>query len=627
MRTSRRSGNRILERDQALPDVESVGAGQSPAARRRRADRGRSSSKGIDAKAAGLGNVDYRSVTPDYFRTLGDSAACRPRVHRRRSTRRRRRWRSSTSGSRSRVRRRRSGRPARPHSGRATALGDDRRRRRPHPPRSARRGRAAADLLSRSSSATQDRMALVVRTRTDPAAIGAVARRAIRAVDPEQPVYDARTLEAVVDRSLAQRWLQTALLGAFAAIAVVAGEHRRLRRDRATRSGSAGASSASASRSARAAARSSTLVLRRGAMLFGDRRRDRPGCGRRERARARQPAVPRHGVRSRQLRRWQRPSCSSSRWPRAASRRAARPASIRPSLCERSDAVRVLLDPAARRLQYRHEDLASPSRRLCVRPYSRSRSTRSAAAARSRRACRSAFSGPSSATASRRSRACPAIRRSTTPARRRAASGRRPTAASAGCRCPISCRVAAIGALAVAPSDPDGRLGRHRRGVGDSRQRRDRRRHLQVDGRRQDLDAHGPRRDRPHRPHPRPPDESRHRVRLRNRTHHGAAAGARRLSHDRRRPALGARAVRRREHRLLRSVDGREEPAHASWPARGRSRCTRGRCSAAAPAAASTSRATAARSGRRSKPRACRNRRSGRSTSRSRRPTRIASTR
>ena len=37
-------------------------------------------------------------------------------------------------------------------------------------------------------------------------------------------------------------------------------------------------------------------------------------------------------------------------------------------------------------------------------------------------------------------------------------------------------------------------------------------------------------------------------------------------------------------------------------PARGRSRCIRGRCSAAAPAAASTSRATAARSGRRSKP-------------------------
>jgi putative ABC transport system permease protein len=34
-------------------------------------------------------------------------------------------------------------------------------------------------------------------------------------------VYDARTLEAVVDRSLGSRWLQTVLLGAFASIALL----------------------------------------------------------------------------------------------------------------------------------------------------------------------------------------------------------------------------------------------------------------------------------------------------------------------------------------------------------------------------------------------------------------------
>ncbi len=69
---------------------------------------------------------------------------------------------------------------------------------------------------------TQDRMALVVRTQTDPAAIGAAARRRrFASVDPEQPVYDARTLAAVVARSLGQRWLQTALLGTFALIAVL----------------------------------------------------------------------------------------------------------------------------------------------------------------------------------------------------------------------------------------------------------------------------------------------------------------------------------------------------------------------------------------------------------------------
>jgi ABC-type antimicrobial peptide transport system permease subunit len=64
-------------------------------------------------------------------------------------------------------------------------------------------------------------MALVVRTRDDPSTLGAALAGAIRSVDPEQPVYDARTLSAVVDRALGQRWLQTALLASFAGIAVV----------------------------------------------------------------------------------------------------------------------------------------------------------------------------------------------------------------------------------------------------------------------------------------------------------------------------------------------------------------------------------------------------------------------
>jgi putative ABC transport system permease protein len=68
---------------------------------------------------------------------------------------------------------------------------------------------------------TQDREALVVRTQGDPAALATSVAAAIRSVDPDQPVYDARTLDTVVDRSLAQRWLQTALLGAFAAIALL----------------------------------------------------------------------------------------------------------------------------------------------------------------------------------------------------------------------------------------------------------------------------------------------------------------------------------------------------------------------------------------------------------------------
>ena len=47
-------------------------------------------------------------------------------------------------------------------------------------------------------------------------------------------------------------------------------------------------------------------------------------------------------------------------------------------------------------------------------------------------------------------------------------------------------------------------------------------------------------------------------------------------------------AVRRREHRLLRPVDGCARIRTCCSPARGRSRCTRGRCTAAVRAAAST---------------------------------------
>ena len=68
---------------------------------------------------------------------------------------------------------------------------------------------------------TQDREALVVRTTSDPSSIAPSIAAAIRAVDPEQPIYDGRTLEAVVDRALAQQWLQTALLTAFASIALL----------------------------------------------------------------------------------------------------------------------------------------------------------------------------------------------------------------------------------------------------------------------------------------------------------------------------------------------------------------------------------------------------------------------
>ena len=122
--------------------------------------------------------------------------------------------------------------------------------------------------------------------------------------------------------------------------------------------------------------------------------------------------------------------------------------------------------------------------------------------------------------------------------------------------------VQSIGALAVAPSDPNTVWAGTGEGV-HPQPHLGRRGHLQVHRRRQDVDAHGPRADRPHRHGRRASEEPGRRAGLRAGPRLRAAAGARRVPHDGRRQDLGARAVRRREHRLLRPRDGSDEPAHA----------------------------------------------------------------
>ncbi len=63
-------------------------------------------------------------------------------------------------------------------------------------------------------------MALVVRSKGDSRNLARAVVQAVHAVDPEQPVYDTRMLSEVVDRSLAGRWLNMALIVAFASIAL-----------------------------------------------------------------------------------------------------------------------------------------------------------------------------------------------------------------------------------------------------------------------------------------------------------------------------------------------------------------------------------------------------------------------
>ena len=62
---------------------------------------------------------------------------------------------------------------------------------------------------------------LLIRTRVNPLAVVPSIRRAIRELDPEQPIADVRTLEAVTLQPLALRRFLTDLLGGFAALAML----------------------------------------------------------------------------------------------------------------------------------------------------------------------------------------------------------------------------------------------------------------------------------------------------------------------------------------------------------------------------------------------------------------------
>ena len=64
-------------------------------------------------------------------------------------------------------------------------------------------------------------MSLVARTQGEPVALAAALRAVVRAVDPELAVYDVTTLAALMSERSAPRRFVLALLGAFAAIALV----------------------------------------------------------------------------------------------------------------------------------------------------------------------------------------------------------------------------------------------------------------------------------------------------------------------------------------------------------------------------------------------------------------------
>jgi putative ABC transport system permease protein len=176
--------------------------------------------EGIPAPAGRIGNADSRAVTPDYFRAIGI-----PLVEGRlfRDTDRenskpvglidvdtaRKLWPGQSAiGKRFRI-----GLPGYSWVEIVGAVGSIRNDGLDAP--------VKTTVFWPHRQRTQDRMALVVRTAGEPSQWMAPTIAAIRAVDPEQPVFNAFTMEEIVDRSLSQRRLNALLVAVFAGLSLL----------------------------------------------------------------------------------------------------------------------------------------------------------------------------------------------------------------------------------------------------------------------------------------------------------------------------------------------------------------------------------------------------------------------
>jgi len=65
------------------------------------------------------------------------------------------------------------------------------------------------------------RMYLAIKTTTDPASLVSAVRGEVRTLDPEQPVYDVKSMDQLVTTSLAQRQLNMVLFVTFSSIALI----------------------------------------------------------------------------------------------------------------------------------------------------------------------------------------------------------------------------------------------------------------------------------------------------------------------------------------------------------------------------------------------------------------------
>jgi putative ABC transport system permease protein len=77
------------------------------------------------------------------------------------------------------------------------------------------------ELFFPYTTSRADGMTLVARSTGDPSELPAAVRREVQAVDPNQPVYNVRTMEEVIDLSISNRKLNMTLLSAFAGLATL----------------------------------------------------------------------------------------------------------------------------------------------------------------------------------------------------------------------------------------------------------------------------------------------------------------------------------------------------------------------------------------------------------------------
>jgi putative ABC transport system permease protein len=73
---------------------------------------------------------------------------------------------------------------------------------------------------------------LLVRTASDPLAVARAVRAEVSALDPNQPVFDVRTLESVTGEAFSRQQVMAALVGVLAGLALLAGGGGHLRRGR-----------------------------------------------------------------------------------------------------------------------------------------------------------------------------------------------------------------------------------------------------------------------------------------------------------------------------------------------------------------------------------------------------------